>query len=291
MTPAMRGHLAMLIWAAGVAGSFSLGQRVANEISPLALNAVRFWLAVVLLGAMVRVSGDRINPRLGGHWRYAILGAIFAFYFITMFEGLKTASSVSIAAVLTLTPIMSAAFGWLLLRQLVTSRMALALALGGIGALWVIFRADIEAFLALDLGRGELIFFFGCLAHAFYTPFGRKVNRGEASLVYTFWVLVYAACVASAAGLFALLETDWSGLSPLVWVTIGYTALIATAMTASALLYAAMRLPSAKVMAYTYLTPSLVIVWELALGGQPPAALVLAGFVLTVIALLLLLRE
>jgi len=44
-------------------------------------------------------------------------------------------------------------------------------------------------------------------------------------------------------------------------------------------------------MAYTYLTPSWVIVWELALGGTPPPTLVLAGLLLTVTALVLLLRE
>lgn len=291
MTPAGRGHLAMLIWSAGVAGSFALGQRVANDISPFALNAVRFWLAALLLGAVVRAGGGRLNPRLGGHWRYAVLGAIFALYFITMFEGLKTASSVSIAAVLTLTPIMSGFFGWVLLRQRMTSRMALALALGGAGAIWVIFKADLQAMLALELGRGELIFFVGCFAHAFYTPFGRMVNRGEQPLLYTFWVVVYAAIVATAFGLSDLLATDWFALPLLAWVTIAYTAVAATAMTASTLLYATMRLPSAKVMAYTYLTPSWAIAWELALGGSPPAPLVMAGLVLTVTALLLLLRE
>jgi hypothetical protein len=38
-----------------------------------------------------------------------------------------------------------------------------------------------------------------------------------------------------------------------------------------------MRLPSSKVMAYTYLTPSWVLIWELALGQPVPPVLVLAG--------------
>jgi hypothetical protein len=54
---------------------------------------------------------------------------------------------------------------------------------------------------------------------------------------------------------------------------------------------AAMRLPSAKVMAYTYLTPSWVILWEIALGKGAPPMLILVGIAMTVLALLLLLRD
>ncbi|HCE70317.1 MAG TPA: EamA family transporter, partial [Ruegeria sp.] len=50
--------------------------------------------------------------------------------FVLMFEGLKTAPPVSAAAVFTLTPVLSAVAGWLLLRQVTTPRMALALAVG-----------------------------------------------------------------------------------------------------------------------------------------------------------------
>ncbi|MEY8839805.1 EamA family transporter, partial [Cribrihabitans sp. XS_ASV171] len=49
-------------------------------------------------------------------------------------------------------------------------------------------------------------------------------------------------------------------------------------------------LPSAKVMAYTYLTPTWVICWEIALGNGAPAGLVLVGIALTVVALLILLK-
>lgn len=51
-----------------------------------------------------------------------------------------------------------------------------------------------------------------------------------------------------------------------------------------------MRLPSAKVMAYTYLTPSWVILWEIALGRGAPPGLVLIGVAMSVVALVMLLE-
>ena len=74
---------------------------------------------------------------------------------------------------------MAAGFGWLFLRQRLTGRMALALGIGGAGALWVIFRADLAALKAMAIGRGEVIYFVGCVAHAAYAPLVRRFNRGE----------------------------------------------------------------------------------------------------------------
>ena len=153
---ARQGHLAMLLFSVLVAGSFALGVLAANEIAPMALNAVRFWIAAVVIGAVVISRGGMPAGSFDAPWRYLVLAGIFAIYFVLMFEGLKTAPAVSTAAVFTLTPILSAGFGWLILRQTLTGRMASALLIGGLGALWVIFRADVQALLRFEIGRGEI---------------------------------------------------------------------------------------------------------------------------------------
>lgn len=291
MTEAARGHLAMLLFSALVAGSFSLGGLVANEIAPAAITAVRFALAAAIMGAVVWATGKAERRALAAPWRYLFLGALFATYFVLMFEGLKTAPPVSAAAVFTLTPLMAAGLGWLILRQVTTPRMALALAIGAAGALWVIFRADWQAFLAFHVGEGEIIYFWGCIAHAAYTPLLRRLNRGESPAVFTLGVLVAGAVALFLWGWPEIRATDWAALPAVVWVAILYLAVFASAATFVLLQYATLRLPSAKVMAYTYLTPSWVLVWELALGKGAPRPLVLAGLGLTVVALLLLLKD
>ncbi|WP_454824043.1 DMT family transporter [Roseicyclus sediminis] len=280
----------MLAFSALIAGSFSLGGQIAGEIDPAALNAVRFVLAAAVVYGVLRGRGGVSRAALVAPWRYLLLGGLFAIYFVTMFEGLKTAPPVSASAVFTLTPVMSAAFGWFLLRQGMTPRIALGLALGAAGAVWVIFRADVSAILAFEIGTGEAIFFWGCVAHAAYTPLVRLLNRGEPVLVFTFLTLSACALVLLVWGGGAILATDWAGLRPLVWVTLLYIALIASSTTGFLVQFASMRLPSSKVMAYTYLTPSWVLIWELALGQPVPPAMVLLGVGLSVSALALLLR-
>ena len=291
MTDAARGHLAMLLFSALVAGSFSLGSLAANEIAPAALNAARFAIAAILIGLAALATGGIPRTAWRAPWRYLVLGGLFAVYFVLMFEGLKTAPPVSTAAVFTLTPVMAAGFGWLLLRQITTPRMAGALAIGAAGALWVIFRADLGALLAFRVGTGEAIYFWGCVAHAVYTPMVRKLNRGERPVVFTFGMLLAGGLVLTVWGAGDLRATDWTALPGIVWITLIYIAIFASAATFVLLQYATLRLPSAKVMAYTYLTPSWVIVWELALGNPVPPGLVLPGVALTVLALLILLKE
>ncbi len=286
-----RGHLAMLLFSALVAGSFSLGALSANLIDPAALNAVRFWIAAAIIGALALARGGVPRAALAAPWRYLVLGGLFASYFVLMFEGLKTAAPVSTAAVFTLTPLMSAGFGWLMMRQRLTGRMALALAIGGAGALWVIFRADLAALLRFEIGRGETLYFIGCIAHAAYTPLVRKLNRGESPVVFTFGTLVAGGALLTLWAAPEIAAVDWAGLAPIVWITLVYISVFASAASFLALQYATLRLPSAKVMAYTYLTPSWVIAWELALGQGAPGWIVLAGVAATVLALLILLKH
>ena len=287
----VRGHLAMLGFSALVAGSFSLGAIVANDIAPQAITAARFVLATIVMGMVAFLQGDLRREYWQAPWRYFVLGALFTLYFVLMFEGLKTANPVSVAAVFTLMPLMSALFGWWLLRQVTTPRMALALGIAACGALWVIFRGDPAALWAFDIGRGEMIYFVGCIAHALYTPMVRKLNRGEGAAVFTFGMLVAGSLILGIVGFDDIRTTDWAALPGMVWITIAYLTLFSTASSFFLLQYASLRLPSAKVMAYSYLTPAWVMLWEIGLGSMLPPTPLLFGIGATIIALLMLLRK
>lgn len=291
LTEAARGHLAMLAFSALVAGSFSLGAMAAPFVDPAAITVLRFALAGALVGAAAVVSGKISRAAWRAPWRYLVLGALLGSYFVLMFWGLQTAAAVPTAAVFTLTPLMAAGFGWLLLGQITTGRMAVALMIGAVGALWVIFRGDMAAALRFEIGRGEVIYFIGCIAHAIYAPMVRKLNRGEPALVFTFGMMVAGFVLLTAWGWQAVGATDWAALPGIVWICLLYVSVAASAMTFVLLQFATLRLPSAKVMAYTYLVPSWVILWELALGRPAPPMIVLAGVALTVLALLLLLKD
>ncbi len=291
MSEAGKGHLAMFCFALLVSGSFSLGGLAANHIDPAVLNAVRFVIAGTVLWVWALATGKVNRALFAAPWRYFVLAGLFVIYFVAMFEGLKTAEPVSMAAVFTLNPALTAVFGYIVVRQVTTPRMALAIVVGGIGALWVIFDAEIAALMRFEIGQGETVFFWGCIAHALYAPMLRKLSRGESGIAFNAGILTAGSMILCVWAGRDLLAMDWAALPAIVWWTILYVALAATGVTFVILRYAALRLPSAKVMAYSYIVPSCVILWELALGQGVPTLLVLPGVALTAASLLLLLKD
>lgn len=295
---ALRGHAAMLVFSASISGSFSLGSMVANDISPVALTAARFLLATVILAVMVQVLPGLGRARgrgftradIAAPWRYGVLALLYAGYFVLMFEGLKTAPPVAAGAVFTLTPLMTALIAWPLIGQRPAGFVSGALMLGALGALWVIFRGDLAALLGFDVGQGEAIYFLGCILHAVYAPMMKRLNRGESAAVTSALLCLAGFGVLVLYGWREILATPWASLPALVWITAVYLAVFATALSTAMLQFAAQRIPSSKVMAYSYVTPVWVICWELALGHGGPGAMVMPGIVLICGALLLLLR-
>ena len=286
---ALRGHAAMLLFAAAISWSFTLGAMAAPYIAPEAMTALRFAVAGVVMG-LLAAPVLRID-HLRALWRYPVLGGLLGIYFILMFEALRITDPISTGAVFTLTPIMSAVFGYLLMRQITTRVMALSLGLAGLGALWVIFRADVEAMIGLRFGQGETLFLIGCASHAIYTPLSRMLHRGEPLIVYSFLGLCGGAVVTGLYGLPELLATEWRGVPVLAWWVAAYLAVVTTALTFLLLQYATQRLPSAKVMAYGYLVPVFVILWEGLLGHGWIAQAVWLGVVAVLAGLAILLRR
>lgn len=282
------GHLAMILFALLIAGSFSFGAMAAPHIGSAPLNAIRFLLAVSLMGIFAfGIRGEPVRvPQ--APWRFAILGFLMSVYFVTMFAALAIASPVSTGAVFTLVPLLAAIFGFFLLGQKARPVVLASLVVAGAGALWVIFRGDLDALLGLRIGRGEAIFFIGVTCHALYAPLFRRLSRGEPVAVTTFWVLAATMVCITIYGAGDIVATDWTALPAIVWLAILYLAVFTTALSFFLLQFASLRLPSAKVFAYGYLTPAFIIVMEGMLGHGWPSASVFAGAAVIVGGLLIL---
>ncbi|MCR4268205.1 DMT family transporter [Nitratireductor sp. ZSWI3] len=282
------GHLAMIAFAALVSGSFSLGALATPHLGPAALNAARFVIGIALMGIVARAMLRRPIPWPAAPWRFLVLGGTMALFFIAMFTALGMTDPVSTGAVFTLLPPLSAFFGYLFLRQVPRGLVLPSLLLAGLGAVWVIFRGDLDAMRRFDVGRGEMIFFVGVVGHAAYASLVRLYNRGEPALAFTFWTLLATGLLIGLYGLREIAETDWLALPGIVWITIVYLAIFTTAGTFFLLQYAAMRLPASKVLAYNYLTPTLVIVYEGILGHGWASLSVMAGAAVTIFGLVIL---
>ena len=281
-------HLAMLLFAALIAGSFTFGSWAVPYLAPAPLNALRFLIATALMGAFA-FGPMRLKfswPK--APWRFGAIGFFMAVYFVTMFIALTMTLPVATSAIFTLVPLMTAVTAYFIVGQRSGPMVILSLLLAAAGAIWVIFRADLGALLRLEIGEGELIYFIGCVAYAFYTPLVRKLNRGEHPLILSFWSLFATAIWIAAWCLPDLFKIDWLNLPPVVWWVVLYLAVGPTAIAFFLVQFASIRLPAAKVIAYGYLVPAFVIVIEGFVGHGWVGPGVVAGALVTVLGLVVL---
>lgn len=283
----LKAHLAVLLFALLISGAFSFGGVATRMIDPFALQALRYALTILLIGLLCRKMGISLAwPR--EPWRFAVLGLLMAVYMMTMFVALQFTKPVATGAVFTLMPLLSAVFAWFLMRQHTRPGVLISLLIAAAGAVWVIFRGDINALLAFDVGRGEMLYFVGVLCHAAYVPLLRLFNRKEAPLAFVFWTAVATFLFILLPAAPRLVEVDYNNLPPMVWIAVLYLSVFATAVTFFLLQYASVRLPASKVLAYGYLTPTFIIVLEGLIGHGWASATVLLGALVTACGLVVL---
>lgn len=284
----LKAHLAMMLFAFLIAGSFSIGHLAAPHIDPTALNAIRFMLAVLIMGSVGVVIHKESPFITKAAWRFLVLGLLTTIFFVTMFMALKITTPVSTSAVFTLIPFMSAGFGWLFLKQNTAPIVLFSLGIAAAGAIWVIFKGDTQAIMDFNIGEGEVIFFVGAIAYAAYAPLANKFNQGEPLLHFTFSVLLGTMICLLIWGYPALWLTDWIALPLIVWIAIAFLAIFSTAITFFLLQFATLRLPASKVYSYGYLTPSIVIMYEGLLGHGWASGFILLGALVTAMGLLVM---
>ncbi len=286
---ALAGHMAMLVFSLLVSVSYTVGSLVANQIEPLSITAARFLLAAILMFIFFISSLKTSISDLKNPIRFLFLGGLISIYFLTMFEGLKTANPISMSAVFTFTPIMAGVFDLLLSKRKLSIKTWGSVVFGGLGALWIIFDGVLSNLIEFKIGYGEMLFFIGCAGHAFYAALIPRLNMGETPLAQSFGTLLAATLIVSVIGGKEILTTFGSSLSHGVWYTIIYLAFFATAASFFLIQFAARRLSSIKVMAYTYAVPFWVTALEVLLGHSSISNVLLIGGGIIFTSLILLL--
>ena len=283
------GHMAMLLFSLLVSGSFVLGSIIANLISPDLVTFLRFLIAFIAIAILILYQSKFYFLKYLSIGRSLILGALISIYFITMFEGLKTASSTSMAVVFTLTPLLAGFFDLIFSNRVMSKKVWITVVVAAIGALWIIFDGNIQNFINFKVGYGEKLFFIGCICHALYAALIPKFNNGEPAIIQTFGTLISGIIILGLFSNKEIIYSSWIDFPVIVLLTILYLAIFATAASFFLIQYSAVRLSSIKVMAYTYAVPIWVVLLQIIFLQQLPNTITFVGAFVILVALLILL--
>ena len=279
-----RAHFAMLLYAALISASFSIGDRITEQLHPRVLTSERFVFGAVAFAIVARLRGDLRRPRPSDLARYAGIALTMVGFFVLMFEALRYTDAVHTGALFTVLPLMTAATARAVVGQKTTPFQWLWMTVGAAGAASVVFDGELERALRLELGTGEWIFLAALSCFALYSPLVKRLHRGESAVVMTLWTLVTGLVMLVALSATEILATDWAAVPWWAHAGVAYLGIVNTAGTFMLAKFASTRLPSAKVMAYTFLTPVFVVLLEGLLGEGWPSPELWIGLAVTALA-------
>jgi len=280
------------IWGATVliATSFPVGQAITQGLDPAVLTFLRFVIAAALFAPVIAWRYGLKWPGWSALAGYAGISLCMTGFFWAMFEALRFTTALNTGTIFVLIPSLAAIYSFFLLGDRLGRYKLTALALGVIGAVWVIFRGDLDRLLGLQFNRGDLIFLAGCFLMAGYGPLVKKLHRQEPPAVISFWS-VATGCVWLA--LFSntkLFSTDWTAIDAGVWTGIIYLAVMTTILSTFLFQAAAIKLGPNRVAAYYYLNPLLVVVIDFVVGKGLPPLRIVPGVVIALAATFVLAR-
>ena len=265
--------LFVVLWSTGFIGA-KLGLPYAG---PLTFLTVRFWLAAALL-TLLALAMRAPWPRRKEVGHYAVAGLlVHAVYLGGVFVGISLGVEAGVSAmIVSVQPLLVAAFAGLVLSERVAPRQWVGLGLGLLGVVLILARK-------LGHGLGDALGALACIAALLGMTAGTLYQKRHcAGMDLRTGNVVQFAASGLATGLLALLSEDnrivWSGefVFALLWLV------LVLSLGAISLLYVLIRRGAAsRVSGLFFLVPpcTALIAWPL--FGETLGPVALLGMALT----------
>ena len=273
-----------------IATIFSLGDEIADTMPASVLMALRFGAAAILFTPYILWRHGICWPGFSGLWRYGLLSLLSTIFFWSMFEGLKYTDSLNSSAISTTIPGFTALYTAILMRERLGRYRWVAILIGLVGALWVVFRGDPERLVALELSKGDAMFFGGCISMGLYAALIPKLHRGEPVAVMSFWIMVMVAAMFVIVANEEFVRVAWGTVDAGVWGALAWLAIGPTMLTFFMIQSTSLAIGSTRVQSYSYLIPAFVLVFDWASGRGLPTAMTIPGIVIVLLATLVIQR-
>ena len=263
-----------------IATTFPVGDIIANSGDPALLMFIRFAIASVLFAPIIFFRYGLNWPGFKNIARYALIAAPAVGFFWAMFESLKTTDSLNASAISTTIPAFTAFFATLLIRERIGWLRLAALFVGMVGALWIIFRGDVERVITFDLSYGDLLFFPGCASMGLYAALIRLMHRGEPVLLMSFWVTVMIAFWLLVIANTEIIDLSWAEKDLTIWAALLWLATGPSVITFFLVQWTTLKIGATRVQAYSYMIPAFVLIIDWLSGRGLPGVMTIPGILI-----------
>lgn len=212
-----------LFWA----GNWVLARGLQGHMSPIAMAFWRWFVAFMILLPFVAAPIAREWRVIVRSWKVlAVLGVLGVGVFnVLTYTGLKYTTATNGLLLNSIIPILIMAIGVVFLREPLSGRRAVGVALSAAGVLMIVARGELDALLELELNVGDVWILGAMVTWAVYTVGLRWRPRELSSRAFTGALI--------GLGLIVLLptfawdygqgqRTQWG---PVTWVAVAYFAI------------------------------------------------------------------
>ncbi|NNF13584.1 MAG: DMT family transporter [Gemmatimonadetes bacterium] len=268
-----------LIAVAAIWGvNFSVMKVVLGELDPLALNALRFPMAALAMGLILKATPGPLLPDRDDLWRVVLLGVVGnVLYQLCFIIGLDWTLAGNASLLLATTPAWTLLFSRLAGHEALTGAALAGVAATLVGiALVVLGRGEALTLDSRTLA-GDFLMLVASTLWALYTVAGLGPVSRYGALRMTTWTLWVGTPILVVLGVPSLQATDLAGVSGGAWLGVVYAGLLSIAL-AYLLWYRGVRiLGNNRTAIYSNLVPVMALLTAWLWLGEVPGALQLIG--------------
>lgn len=268
------GLLALaVIW--GV--NFSVVKAVLGVLDPMALNALRFPMAAVVMAAVVsRLPGPPLEA--GDRIRLVLLGLLGnVAYQMTFILGVDATLAGNASLLLATSPVWTVLLSTALGHEEPNGLVFLgsALTLGGMAL--VVLGGGQAMGLDRETLRGDALMIGAAILWAAYTVSSGRYVRKYGAIRVTAWTLWIGTPVLILLGIPALVATPWPAVSAWVWAGVAYAGVLSVGVAYALWYRGVIRLGSSRTALYSNLVPVVALLTAWAWLGEVPGTLQVSG--------------
>ena len=215
-----------LFWA----GNAIVGRLAVGTIAPMALNALRWFLASLILLPFAWRGVVAHRALLVREWRViAALGALgVGSYNALQYLALTTSTPNNVTLIAASTPVFTLLFGALFFGEVVGARRSFGAVVSIVGVLLVLVRGDASRLMTLSFVPGDLFMLVAAIVWSFYT-WVLKTRRPDVPLTTLLFAqiaagLLFALPCAGVEAAFFDMPSHFD--TPRAWLVLAYVSVL-----------------------------------------------------------------
>lgn len=280
----LKAHLVLLGVALIYGASFLIAKNAMQAaVPPRAFIQFRVTGAALLFWVLLPWSGStRINHLPKADILRLVLCAAFGVTTnqLFFFEGLAITTPVNASIMMVSGPIAVLVVGAILIKERITPPKVVGIALGALGALWLILSGanwQISGLFQSDVAKGNLFVLVNACSYAVYLVIVKPLMSKYNALFVIRWVFTFGIFLVLPFGAPQIPEIPWELWDQGIITSVAYVVLGTTFLTYLGNIIALKSLHPATVGAYIYLQPLIASILSLIFANEPWSFNMLGG--------------